>query len=196
MKTEESDEEMILLYEWVDSMPLSRAKQKIHRDFSDGVLMAEVLKYLYPKYVDLNNYPEVHSIKQKHYNWNTLNNKVFKKLNINLNENTIQKLANAEKGVIEKVLKKVYNKVKEDECSLRKIGLMQTNLLPTQKKKKEEIDYKEIIFEKEMEIVSLKEKLKKVKSEIKQVEEENKEIKLDITKYQKLVDIEKTQKNT
>ena len=73
---------------------------------------------------------------------------------------------------------------------------MQTNLLPTQKKKKEEIDYKEIIFEKEMEIVSLKEKLKKVKSEIKQVEEENKEIKLDITKYQKLVDIEKTQKNT
>ena len=78
-KNETEDEEVMVLYEWVDSMPLSRLKKSINRDFSDAVLMAEVLKYLYPRLVNLHNYPEVHSTKQKIYNWQTLNDKVFKK---------------------------------------------------------------------------------------------------------------------
>ena len=106
-KNETEDEEVMVLYEWVDSMPLSRFKKSINRDFSGAVLMAEVLKYLYPKLVNLHNYPEVHSTKQKIYNWQTLNEKVFKKIEIPLSKKTIDSLANAEQGVIEKVLKKL-----------------------------------------------------------------------------------------
>ena len=84
-----SDEELLSLYTWVDSIPLSRAKQKITRDFSDGgtlfiafinkpdasllVLMAEVAKFYYPKLVDLHNYSAAHGQQQKFYNWETLN---------------------------------------------------------------------------------------------------------------------------
>ena len=34
------DEELQQVYTWVDSLTLSRPKRNIHRDFSDGVLMA------------------------------------------------------------------------------------------------------------------------------------------------------------
>ena len=130
--------------------------KSINRDFSDAVLMAEVLKYLYPKLVNLHNYPEVHSTKQKIYNWQTLNEKVFKKIEIPLSKKTIDSLANAEQGVIEKVLKKLYLKVKNDECSLQKIDLMNSQKL---KKENKEIDYKNVIYNKELEIIQLKKKL-------------------------------------
>ena len=60
-----SDEDLLVLYEWIDSIPLSREKKNIARDFCDGVLTAEIMKHYYPKMVDLHNYPEASSTKQK-----------------------------------------------------------------------------------------------------------------------------------
>lgn len=191
-KNETEDEEVMVLYEWVDSMPLSRFKKSINRDFSDAVLMAEVLKYLYPKLVNLHNYPEVHSTKQKIYNWQTLNEKVFKKIEIPLSKKTIDSLANAEQGVIEKVLKKLYLKVKNDECSLQKIDLMNSQKL---KKENKEIDYKNVIYNKELEIIQLKKKLKELQKEVALRQQENAGIKDEITQYQKRIDIEKNSIN-
>lgn len=51
-----SDEELQRLFAWVDTVPLSRPKKSINRDFSDGVLAAEVVAYYFPKLVDLHNY--------------------------------------------------------------------------------------------------------------------------------------------
>jgi hypothetical protein len=51
-----SDEELQRLFAWVDTIPLTRAKKNISRDFSDGVLAAEVVAYYFPKLVDLHNY--------------------------------------------------------------------------------------------------------------------------------------------
>ena len=191
-KNETEDEEVMVLYEWVDSMPLSRFKKSINRDFSDAVLMAEVLKYLYPKLVNLHNYPEVHSTKQKIYNWQTLNEKVFKKIEIPLSKKTIDSLANAEQGVIEKVLKKLYLKVKNDECSLQKIDLINSQKL---KKENKEIDYKNVIYNKELEIIQLKKKLKELQKEVAVRQQENAGIKDEITQYQKRIDIEKNSIN-
>ena len=191
-KNETEDEEVMVLYEWVDSMPLSRLKKSINRDFSDAVLMAEVLKYLYPRLVNLHNYPEVHSTKQKIYNWQTLNDKVFKKIEIPLSKKTIDALANSEQGVIEKVLKKLYLKVKNDECSLQKIDLMNSQKL---KKENKEIDYKNIIYTKELEIIQLKKKLKELQKEAAVRQQENAGIKDEITQYQKRIDIEKNSIN-
>jgi hypothetical protein len=79
------DENAIMqIYEWVDSVSLSRPKKNIARDFSDGgiisltpVLLAEMIKEKFPKLVELHNYPEAHSTTTKKYNWSTLNSNSF-----------------------------------------------------------------------------------------------------------------------
>lgn len=61
------------LYRWIDTIPLDRPKKNIARDFSDGVLMSQVIAYFFPKIVELHNYSSSNSIDQKNYNWKTLN---------------------------------------------------------------------------------------------------------------------------
>lgn len=51
-----NEEDLQVVYNWVDTIPLSRPKRNIARDFSDGVLIAEVIKNFLPKDVDLHNY--------------------------------------------------------------------------------------------------------------------------------------------
>ena len=51
----EEDNTLMYIYEWVDSVPLSRQKKNIARDFNDRVLLEEMIKYHYPKLVDLHN---------------------------------------------------------------------------------------------------------------------------------------------
>jgi hypothetical protein len=48
-----NDEELEKLYAWVDSIPLSRPKKNMARDFSDGCLIAEILYYYHPKMVPI-----------------------------------------------------------------------------------------------------------------------------------------------
>ena len=56
------DDELQRLYAWVDEIPLSRPKKNIARDFSDCVLIAEVVKHFIPSLVDLHNYTSAHSV--------------------------------------------------------------------------------------------------------------------------------------
>ena len=88
---EVSEEEMQVLYQWIDEIPLSRPKRSISRDFSDGgvqyevspslcltlgcasVLTAELVNNFFPKLVDLHNYSSANGVAQKQYNWKTLN---------------------------------------------------------------------------------------------------------------------------
>ena len=101
--------ETIKIYEWVDSFQLSRAKKNIARDFSDGLLLAEILKKYVPKLVDLHNYPDCSSTKHKLINWETLNNKVLKKIGIRLTKQEINDVIFCKPNAIEELLKKVYN---------------------------------------------------------------------------------------
>ncbi|XP_064428941.1 sperm flagellar protein 1 isoform X1 [Mirounga angustirostris] len=68
------DEEALhQLYLWVDNIPLSRPKRNLSRDFSDGVLVAEVIKFYFPKMVEMHNYVPANSLQQKLSNWGHLN---------------------------------------------------------------------------------------------------------------------------
>ena len=58
MVNDDNLNDIMLIYEWVDSFNLSKAKKNISRDFSDGLLLAEMLKKYVPQLVDLNNFPE------------------------------------------------------------------------------------------------------------------------------------------
>ena len=102
---------IMYIYEWVDTIPLSRQKKNIARDFNDGVLLAEMIKYHYPKLVELHNYPSASSTKQKLSNWNTLNNKVLKKLGLKISKDEINDVMNSKPNAIENLLSKVYRAI-------------------------------------------------------------------------------------
>ncbi|KAM0725227.1 Sperm flagellar protein 1 [Formica fusca] len=102
------------IYDWIDQIKFSRPKKNIARDFSDGVLMAELLKRYYPKYVDVHNYVAGNSIARKIDNWCTLNRKVLSKLDMRLGKETINQLASSQPGIIEKVLADLRAKILKD----------------------------------------------------------------------------------
>ncbi|XP_024533905.1 sperm flagellar protein 1-like [Selaginella moellendorffii] len=104
-------EELPGLYSWVDGIPLSRPKRNIARDFSDGVLAAEVVAHYCPRLVDIHNYSAANSLAQKIYNWNTLNNKVFRRLSFSLTKEDVEAVANAENQMIERILKLLKYKI-------------------------------------------------------------------------------------
>lgn len=113
----EDDEEMLEMYEWIDTIPLSREKKNIARDFSDGVLMAEILKFYFPKFVEIHNYPSASSSKQKLSNWNTLNLKVFKKIKFHITQEEIDDIVVAKPNAIEKILLRMYNLIVKKDSS-------------------------------------------------------------------------------
>lgn len=70
----ELDEQILQdLYAWIDQIPLSRPKRRIERDFSDGVMVAELVKYYFPNWVELHNYAAANNTQQKMINWGLLN---------------------------------------------------------------------------------------------------------------------------
>ena len=103
------DNKLMYIYEWVDSIPLSRQKKNISRDFNDAILFAEMIKYHYPRLVDLHNYPSASSTKAKIINWETLNKKVLKKIGLNLGKNEIDDLVRSKPNAIENLLGRLYN---------------------------------------------------------------------------------------
>ncbi|XP_040905804.1 sperm flagellar protein 1 [Toxotes jaculatrix] len=111
MDRELNEEELQDLYAWIDKIPLSRPKRHITRDFSDGVMAAEVVKYFFPKLVDLHNYIPANATPQKLSNWNLLNRKVFSKLNFHVPEETVKKIVLSTAGVIEPVLSALREKM-------------------------------------------------------------------------------------
>ena len=105
------DNQLRALYAWVDKIPLSRAKRNLARDFSDGVLIAEVVASYFPHFVELHNYTPANSIKQKMYNYETLNNKVLRKLGIQLTRKQIEDMCNCVPGMAETVLFKLQQRM-------------------------------------------------------------------------------------
>ncbi len=73
--TDLTEEELQILYAWIDEIPLSRQKKNITRDFSDGVMAAEVVHHILPSLVELHNYTPANATQQKLDNWRTLNRK-------------------------------------------------------------------------------------------------------------------------
>ncbi|CAO1408486.1 unnamed protein product [Diamesa serratosioi] len=112
------------LLRWVDSFELTRCNKKLCRDFSDAVLTAEILKYEFPKLVELHNYPARNALNLKIDNWNTLNRKVLKKMNIQLKPEDIEKLSRADSERIEEFLFDVMNRIDFIKTSESQMKLM------------------------------------------------------------------------
>ncbi|XP_052706160.1 sperm flagellar protein 1-like isoform X5 [Crassostrea angulata] len=113
------DAELEQLYTWIDSIPLSRPKKNIARDFSDGVLVSEIMHHKFPHLVQKHNYSVANSTSKKMENWYYLNRKVFKKLNFELSEELIRDLVNAKPGTIELLLQMLKMKIERAEWEMR-----------------------------------------------------------------------------
>ena len=101
------------LYSWIDQIPLSRPKKRIERDFSDGVMVAELVKYYFPNWVELHNYAPANNTQQKMINWGLLNRKVFSRFGLNVPEHIMRGISLGKTGLVETFL---YNlRVKIDE---------------------------------------------------------------------------------
>lgn len=102
---------LVNLYDWLDTIPFSRQKKNLARDFSDAVLAAELIKYFFSGMVDLHNYPSTYSMEQKKVNWSILNNKVLKKLDFPISDMTIAELASSRREATEYFLNTLRGKI-------------------------------------------------------------------------------------
>jgi len=105
------EEDLQRVYNWVDEIQLSRPKKNISRDFSDGVLFAEVVNGFFPRLVEMHNFSAANSATTKMYNWNTLNQKVLRKLGYQIHPQDIDDVVRATPGAIERVLRMLQEKV-------------------------------------------------------------------------------------
>ena len=99
-----SDEQLRALYAWIDAIPLTRPKRNIGRDFADGVMLAEVVAAYFPTLVELHNYAAANSVKQKVYNFETLNQRVLRKLGYQIPRPIIDDIVACKPGAVEGVL--------------------------------------------------------------------------------------------
>lgn len=106
-------DELEALQSWLTSYELSslRSSKKLNRDFSDAVLLAELLKLEFPTIVEIHNYSRCSGVQSKIDNWNMLHKRVLRKLNIHLKYDEIEKLARADANFIEAVLFRIMNQI-------------------------------------------------------------------------------------
>uniref|UniRef100_A0A8D0G1J7 Sperm flagellar 1 n=1 Tax=Strix occidentalis caurina TaxID=311401 RepID=A0A8D0G1J7_STROC len=107
--------ELRALYGWLDAVPLSRPRRNIARDFSDGVLAAEVVKFFFPSMVQLHSYVPASSTPQKLANWGHLNRKVLRKLNFSVPAEVMRQVVQCRPGAVEQVLLLLRQKIEEKQ---------------------------------------------------------------------------------
>ncbi|XP_012246208.1 uncharacterized protein LOC100741478 [Bombus impatiens] len=109
------------LYAWISKIPLSKSTKNLSRDLSDAVIIAEILKMYYPRYVDLHNYVPANSLTTKIENWKVLNRKVLNKIDMKLTKNVINQLVNCHPGAAENMLLEIRKKIIKDGIEPRNL---------------------------------------------------------------------------
>ncbi|KAH8373268.1 hypothetical protein KR009_012190, partial [Drosophila setifemur] len=100
-----SSEELEEVHKWLHQNSI--CPQKLRRDFSDVLPLAEILKRDYPRLIDLYNYPKKSSVQLKLANWETFNFKVLSKFNMTMSKEFMELLANGVHGAAEVLLHEV-----------------------------------------------------------------------------------------
>jgi len=101
------------IHTWALRSNLSKEVHDFAREFSDGVLLAEIIAHFLPRYVALNTFTHVHSVALKKYNWESLQKVVFRHLNIKLTNEQIDRLANSEPYAIEQLMVMMRDRIEE-----------------------------------------------------------------------------------
>ena len=93
--------------------------EKIHRECSDGVVVANVLKAIYPKLVESHNYQPRSSLKLKIVNWETLNFKVLSKIGLPQKKSLLEEYAKGNVPALEQLFFDIMEMEKQKKTKQR-----------------------------------------------------------------------------
>ena len=102
---------LLELRAWVDEPEYSRPRRNFARDFSDGVLVAELISHFCPQLVELAQYRTCNATAGKIDNWNTLNRNPLKQLGLQLSRAEIIAVTGQKLPALEKVLMLLHEKI-------------------------------------------------------------------------------------
>lgn len=98
---------------WLDTIPLSRPVYHLDIDFADGILVAEIVAYFFPDYVDFDLYQPARNMSQRTKNWRLLNSEVFPKLGLHAPGTVVHDITNGDHRAIELFLLHLREKIEE-----------------------------------------------------------------------------------
>jgi hypothetical protein len=98
---------------WLDMIPLSRPVRNLSFDFSDGILIAEIIAYFFPEYVDLELFHNARNMSQRTKNWRLLNSDVLPKINLLAPGTILHDIINGDHRAVELFLLHLREKVEE-----------------------------------------------------------------------------------
>ncbi|KAL7743634.1 hypothetical protein ACLKA6_019252 [Drosophila palustris] len=100
-----SNEEIADVHKWLQQNDINT--NRLRRDFSDVLPLAEMMKRDHPRIVDLNNFPKRSSVQLKIANWETFNYKVLAKFNLTLSREFMELLSTGAHGAAEVLLHEI-----------------------------------------------------------------------------------------
>jgi hypothetical protein len=98
---------------WLDTVPLSRPIRHLETDFSDGILVAEIVAYFFPEYVDLDMFHAARNMSQRTKNWRLLNSDVLPKLSLHAPGTVVHDITNGDHRAVELFLLHLREKLEE-----------------------------------------------------------------------------------
>jgi hypothetical protein len=98
---------------WLDTIPLSRPVRNLDSDFSDGILIAEIIAYFFPEYVDLELFHIARNMSQRTKNWRLLNSEVLSKISLHAPGTVVRDITNGDKRAVELFLLHLREKLEE-----------------------------------------------------------------------------------
>lgn len=99
---------------WLDTIPLSRPVRNLETDFSDGILVAEIVAYFFPEYVDLDMFHVARNMSQRTKNWRLLNSDVLPKLSLHAPGTVVHDITNGDHRGVELFLLHLREKLEEN----------------------------------------------------------------------------------
>lgn len=98
---------------WLDTIPLSRPVYNLESDFADGILIAEIVAYFFPEYVDLDMFHIARNMSQRTKNWRLLNSDVLPKISLHAPGTVVHDITNGDNRAIELFLLHLREKIEE-----------------------------------------------------------------------------------
>lgn len=98
---------------WLDTIPLSRPVQNLESDFADGILIAEIIAYFFPEYVELDMFHIARNMSQRTKNWRLLNSEVLPKISLHAPGTVVHDITNGDQRAVELFLLHLREKLEE-----------------------------------------------------------------------------------
>ena len=101
------------IFAWLDTIPLPRPVTTLEMDFTDGLVIAEIIAYFFPEYVDFNKFHTARNMTQRIKNWRVLNSDVLPKLGLHAPGTVVHDITNGDKRASELFLHHLIEKLEE-----------------------------------------------------------------------------------